>query len=364
MIHFLPLQELNARFEPALSEAVLRVVRSGWYLRGAEVRAFENEFAHYLGAAHCVGVGNGLDALTLALLAMKRAFGWKEDAEVIVPDMTFFATAEAVVRAGLVPVFADVDADALLGVAEAEAVRTDKTCAVLPVHLYGHAAPMPELVVWAQTHGLQVLEDAAQAHGAMVGGRRVGTWGTMAAFSFYPGKNLGALGDGGAVVTESEELAACVRMLANYGAAEKYRHELPGMNSRLDEVQAAALRVKLPQLDADNEARRRVAATYAAHIRHPEVVVPYGGSVAGSVFHLYPLRCHRREALLRHLQASGIEVLQHYPLTLSGQPALRRAVSTPRAQAWARQEVSLPISPVLSEAEALQVCEAINSFSL
>ncbi len=363
MIPFLPLRDINRSFGAELLSAVQRVVEGGWYLHGQETQAFEEEFAAYTGATHCVGVANGLDALTLSLMAMKIYHGWDDKAEVIVPDMTFVATAQAVTRAGLQPVLADVDERALLTAATAERVRTERTRAVLPVHLYGHAAPMAELCSWAASHGLSVLEDAAQAHGAVEDGRRVGSWGEMAAFSFYPGKNLGALGDGGAVTTSNGELASLVRTLANYGADRKYHHIYKGLNSRLDELQAAALRVKLRRLDADNERRRHVAQLYADNIRHPQVLLPYGGDTAQSVFHIYPVRCSRRHELQLHLQQEGVETLCHYPLTVSQQPAFAQQVDTPVAQRWAADELSLPISPVLGDEDALAVCRAVNTFA-
>ena len=362
MIPFLPLKEINRSYGAELLSAVQRVVEGGWYLHGQETQAFEAEFAAYVSAAHCIGVANGLDALTLSLMAMKIYHGWDDGAEVIVPDMTFVATAQAVTRAGLQPVLADVDERALLTASLAERVRTDRTRAVVPVHLYGYAAPMAELCAWAESHGLSVLEDAAQAHGAAEGGRLTGSWGEMAAFSFYPGKNLGALGDGGAVTTGNGELASLVRTLANYGADRKYHHIYKGLNSRLDELQAAALRVKLRRLDADNNRRRHIAQIYAARIRHPQVLLPYGGDTAQSVFHIYPVRCCRRQELQLHLQRLGIETLCHYPLTVSQQPAFSLHADTPVARRWAAEELSLPISPVLSDDDALAVCRAVNSF--
>ena len=362
MIPFLPLKEINRSYGAELLSAVQRVVEGGWYLHGQETQAFEAEFAAYVDAAHCIGVANGLDALTLSLMAMKIYHGWDDGAEVIVPDMTFVATAQAVTRAGLQPVLADVDERALLTASLAERVRTDRTRAVVPVHLYGHAAPMAELCAWAEIHGLSVLEDAAQAHGAAEDGRLTGSWGEMAAFSFYPGKNLGALGDGGAVTTGNGELASLVRTLANYGADRKYHHIYKGLNSRLDELQAAALRVKLRRLDADNNRRRHIAQIYAAHVRHPQVLLPYGGDTAQSVFHIYPVRCCRRQELQLHLLRLGIETLCHYPLTVSQQPAFSLHADTPVARRWAAEELSLPISPVLSDDDALAVCRAVNSF--
>lgn len=367
MIPFLPLNDITASYEPRLSEAVLRVVAGGWYLHGTEVKAFEAEFARYIGSACCVAVGNGLDALTLSLMALKSHYRWQDDNEVIVPDMTFIATAEAVVRAGLKPVLADVDEHAVLTPELAARVLTLRTRAVIPVHLYGYPAPMPELMAWAEEHGLQVVEDAAQAHGAAIAGKRVGSWGHLSAFSFYPGKNLGALGDGGAVVTNNAELAHTVSVLANYGAERKYYHTCLGLNSRLDEVQAAVLRLKLRRLDADNERRRQVAALYAANLSHPEVLLPYGGESRNSVFHIYPVRCAARHKLMQHLGRHGVETLIHYPLSLSAQPALQPLVSnrhivTPEAQHWADCEISLPISPVITDAQVLEVCRAVNTF--
>ena len=350
MIPFLPLQQINHRYEPALSAAIQRVVNSGWYLLGKEVERFEHDFAAYVGTSHCVGVANGLDALTLALMAMKDYFGWETEAQVIVPNMTIVATAEAVVRAGLVPVFAEVDDSALLTVEAVDAVYTPRVRAVIPVHLYGKMAPMPALKAWADAHQVQLLEDAAQAHGAACEGIKAGAWGIMAAFSFYPGKNLGALGDGGAVTVSNEALARRVRMLANYGAERKYHHTALGMNSRLDEIQAAVLNVKLPHLDADNRRRSEIAAIYASHISHPLVRLPYDGETETSVFHIYALRTAHREALQAHLAAAGIQTLIHYPFALTQQPAL------------AAEELSLPISPVMTDAEALEVCEVVNSF--
>lgn len=367
MIRYLPLDDISASFSPALEEAVTRTVRSGWYLHGKETEAFEREFASYVGANCCVGVANGLDALTLALLAMKSKYGWPDGDEVIVPDMTFVATALSVVRAGLTPRLADVGSDALLTVQAAEQALTPRVRAVVPVHLYGHCAPMKSLCAWAKSHGLKILEDAAQAHGAATDGKKAGAWGEMAAFSFYPGKNLGALGDGGAVTTSDRELARLVRIFANYGSSGKYRHTEMGLNSRLDEVQAAALRVKLPRLDADNKRRRELAALYNSMITGSSVLKPYGGDTTESIFHIYPLRCERRDELQRHLAGKGVETLIHYPLPISAQPAFTKTAATqcpltPWSRKWAETELSLPLHPLLTDGDARKICEAVNSF--
>ena len=365
MIPYLPLKSITASFGTELSEAVRRTLCSGWYLNGPELQAFEEDFAAFVQTKYCVGVGNGLDALTLSLRAMKSVYGWADSDEIIVPGMTFIATASAVLQAGLVPVLADVDERALLTVDTAETCLSERTRAVIPVHLYGHPADMPAICRWADAHGLKVLEDAAQAHGASVAGRRVGSWGTMAAFSFYPGKNLGALGDGGAVTTNCQELAEQVRILANYGAKEKYLHTLPGVNSRLDEVQAAVLRVKLRRLEADNERRRKLASIYAEEL--PSwIEIPYNGEVAQSVFHVYPLRTPRRNELQKYLSCQGIQTLIHYPRNLSQQPALHGKAFCPtslnQSKIWAESELSLPLHPLLGEADIHTICQAVGKW--
>lgn len=367
MIRFLPLKDITDSYGASIPAAIQRVLDSGWYLHGPEVESFEREFADYVGSSYCIGVGNGLDALTLCLRAMKDYYEWPEFSEIIVPGFTFIATAEAVVRAGLIPVFADVDDNALLTVEGASRVLSNRTKAILPVHLYGRAADMPALVSWAKSNDLCVLEDAAQAHGSVIAGRRVGSWGDMAAFSFYPGKNLGALGDGGAVTTDNADLANKVRVLANYGAERKYYHSILGINSRLDEIQAAVLRLKLKRLDADNAHRVRVARLYAQYIQNPHVVIPYNGCTDNCVYHIYAVRCHEREKLQRYLHENGIETLIHYPLALSEQQALKHYVTLfhpvlPKSLTWARTELSIPMSPLMKDEDVATVAAAINSF--
>lgn len=367
MIRFLPLKDITERFGASMTVAIQRVLDSGWYLHGPEVEAFEREFAEYIGCLHCVGVGNGLDALTLSLMAMKEYYNWPADAEVIVPGLTFIATAEAVVRAGLTPVFADVDENALLTVETVSRVHTPNTKAVIPVHLYGKAADMVSLMKWARSSQLRVLEDAAQAHGAKIDGRKVGQWGEMAAFSFYPGKNLGALGDAGAVTTDNADLAHLVAVLSNYGAERKYYHSYLGLNSRLDELQAAVLRLKLQKLDADNSRRVQLAKNYARLINNPLVKIPYNGDIEGSVFHIYALRCGLRDKLQKHLFEHGVETLIHYPLALSEQQALAPYFKDSNhllnnSLAWAHSELSIPMSPLLTDEEVEIIAAAINAF--
>ncbi len=366
-VPFLDLTGVNARYAAELEQCVARVVRSGWYLNGAELTAFEAAFAGYVGTSFCVGVANGLDALTLILMAYKEREGWVDGDEVIVPAHTFVATAEAVLRAGLNPVFADVGSDFLLDVSQVEEKISARSRAIIPVHLYGLVADMRTIGALAHRYGLRVVEDAAQAHGAydMETQQRAGSLSDAAAFSFYPGKNLGALGNGGAVTTSDEVLAQMVRALANYGAQRKYYHEYHGLNSRLDEVQAALLRVKLSHLDTDNARRREIAARYSSEIVHPLMTLPYGCDVSRSVFHIYPLLCEQRDALSRHLAANGIETLIHYPIPVHQQWAFSHwgVQSFPMAERVAATELSLPMSPTMSEEQVTHTINMINQFS-
>lgn len=363
-IKFLDLQRITTSFEPELTAAVQKVIDSGWYLHGQETRLFEEEFAAFCHVDACIGVANGLDALYLTLQAKKDLCGWNDGDEVIVPAMTFIATAQAVVRAGLTPVLVDVTENALLSPSLIEPALTPRTRAIVPVHLYGQTCDMEAIMKVAVKHGLFVLEDAAQAHGGYEEGtdNRVGALGHAAAFSFYPGKNLGALGDGGAVVTNDIELADRVRSLANYGAKEKYNHEYAGCNSRLDEIQAAILRVKLTRLDADNDKRRQIADLYRNSINNPTVEYLQHDSV----YHIFPVFTANREALQQHLAEQGIQTLVHYPLAIHEQPCMREIIvpgaSFPMAEKIARTEQSLPISPVMTDEEVAAVINAVNSY--
>ena len=363
-IPYYDLQQISASFEPQLSQRIQAVVAGGRYLHGEELAAFERDFARYVGARHCIGVANGLDALTLVLMAWKRLKGWGDGDEVCVPALTFVATAEAVNRAGLRPVFCDVGKDFVMTAQTLLPHLTPQTRAVIPVHLYGHPCPMDGINALASSRGIMVLEDAAQAHGASTGGHKTGSMGHAAAFSMYPGKNLGALGDGGCVTTDDEELAQTVRMFANYGAQQKYVHRVQGINSRLSEIQAAALNVKLPRLDADNARRRNVARFYNTHIVNPLVRLPYEGRVAQSVFHIYPVLCRRRDKLQQYLQERGIETLIHYPIPVHKQEAYAayNAQSYPVAELVAREVLSLPITQFLTEEELHYIVSAVNAF--
>ncbi len=364
-VPFLDLHAAYLELKPELDEAALRVLGSGWYLLGAELSAFEAEFAAYLGVKHCIGVGNGLDALHLSL----RALGVGPGDEVLVPSNTFIATWLAVTYAGATPVPVEPDPDTYnLDPARLEAALTKRTKAVVPVHLYGQPADMDPIGAFAARHGLRVLEDAAQAHGARYRGRRVGGLGDAAAWSFYPGKNLGALGDGGAVTTDDDALAERLRTLRNYGSRTKYVHETLGVNSRLDELQAAVLRVKLRHLDRWNERRREVAAHYLAALADlaptTGLTLPAVPAWAEPVWHLFVVRSPERDRLQQHLKAQGIETLVHYPTPPHRQGAYRHLEllpgRLPLAEALHEQVLSLPLGPHLTGAGVAAVVSSLR----
>ena len=359
MIEFLDLRRINAAHEPAIRAAADRVLASGWYVLGAENEAFEAEFAAYCEAPHCVAVANGLDALHLVL----RAWGVGPGDEVIVPSHTFIATWLAATQAGatLVPVEPDARTGNL-DPARLEAAITPRTKAIVPVHLYGQPADMTPIMAVAERHGLKVLEDAAQAHGARHRGRRTGSLGHAAAFSFYPGKNLGALGDGGAIVTADPALAAKLRELRNYGSAVKYRHDLQGVNSRLDELQAAVLRAKLPHLDTENAHRRGFAARLTAALQGLPIGLPAVQAGNEPVWHLYVIRTPARDALQAALKARGVASLVHYPTACHRQRAYAGTAwpALPAAEAWAREVLSLPIGPHLALDDAERIAAAVR----
>lgn len=357
---FYDLAALHDEIADALAAAADRVVRSGHYILGREGERFEEEFAAYCGVRHCVGVGNGLDALTLIL----RALGIGQGDEVIVPDHTCVATWMAVSLAGATPVPVAADATYTLDPAALAAAITPRTRAIIPVHLYGHPADMDAIA--AAAGGIPLIEDAAQGHGARYKGRRVGGLGLAAAFSFYPSKNLGALGDGGAVTTNDETLAVRLRLLRNYGSPRKYVHDVIGCNSRLDELQAALLSAKLPHLDRWNEARRVLAMRYADLLDGcPQLTLPQAAGWAEPVWHQYAIRCSARDALQAHLEARGIGTMIHYPIANHLQGAYAgQYPPTPRAAcaALAGELLSLPISPALTHVQVDRVAGAIGEW--
>lgn len=372
MIPFLDLKSINAQYRQGLIDAANRVIDSGWYIQGTELKAFESEFAVYCGAKHCIGVANGLDALTLALRAWKELGRLKEGDEVIVPANTYIASILAITENRLKPVLVEPAEKTynLCPLKTAEAI-TPKTKAILAVHLYGQLAPMPELMALADQHGLMVLEDAAQAHGAATNGRKAGSWGDAAGFSFYPGKNLGALGDAGAVTTNDDELANIIRTVGNYGSQKKYQNLYQGVNSRLDEMQAAMLRVKLQYLNDEIERRKEIALAYSRGITHLSLSQPIPAnstleSLENHVFHLYVIRTPERDALQSHLTSSGVQTLIHYPIPPHQQQAYAQwnNQSYPLTEDAHRQVLSLPISPVMTDAQVNTVIAACNSFQV
>jgi len=367
MIPFLNLKDITARHRAELIEAAARVIDSGWFIHGREHEAFEREFAAFHGPCHAIGVANGLDALTLVLRAWIQSGELREGDEVLVPANTYIASILAITENRLVPVLVEPDeASFNLDPNRLAAALTPRTRVILPVHLYGQAADMPAIMTFARQHSLKVLEDCAQAHGAVIQGSRVGLWGDAAGFSFYPGKNLGALGDAGAVVTRDPKLADALRALRNYGSHVKYQNRTQGPNSRLDELQAALLRVKLPHLDADNEHRRTVARRYLHQIRNPAIRLPQRvGDEASHVWHLFVVRVLDRDGFVRHLTASGVQTVVHYPIPPHRQdcyPALQH-LDLPITTAIHREVVSLPISPVMSDSEVESVIQAVNAYS-
>jgi dTDP-4-amino-4,6-dideoxygalactose transaminase len=359
-VPFLDLARSTEVLAAELEAACRRVLQSGRYILGPELSDFEREFAQYCGAGHCIGVGNGLEALHLVL----RAWGIGAGDEVIVPANTYIATWLAVSHAGATPVPVEPDCATLnIDPAHIEQAITPRTKAILVVHLYGLAADMTPIMDLARRRGLKVLEDAAQAHGARYQGRRAGSLADAAGFSFYPTKNLGALGDGGAVVTNDAELAQVVRLLRNYGSQVSYRSELPGFNSRLDPMQAAFLRAKLPRLDECNARRRRLAGEYSSRLAGSRLRLPVEPADREHVWHLYVVRTSSREALRRRLEERGVGTLVHYPVPPHLQPAYRELGYGPGAfpitEAMHEEVLSLPLSPELRDDEVDFVATAV-----
>jgi dTDP-4-amino-4,6-dideoxygalactose transaminase len=367
-----PLFATKSALEPLIPEVLERqraVIESGRYILGPEVEAFEAEFAAYVGRRHCIGVASGTDAITIAL----RAMGLPEGDEVVVPAFGFFATPEAVVNAGGRPVFCDIDpATRSMTAATAEAAIGERTRALLPVHMFGNPTPMRELVELGQSRGIPVLEDAAQAAGARLATGMAGGFGAAAAFSFYPAKNLGAFGDAGALLTDDDEVAVRARRLRDHGSADKWVHTEVGLNSRLDELQAAALRVLLPHLDAWIAARRRVAALYRDEGLGEAVVLPSEAPGAASAYHLYVVLSERRDELRESLEAAGIEARAYYTTPLHRQPALASLNSEPgggvtntetkfpNAERVASQGLALPMGPAMDHHQVKAVVSAVR----
>lgn len=359
-VSFLPLeheldQELRAAFE--------RVYMRSWYIHGVEDENFEKEFAKYCGTGYCVGVGNGLDALMLSL----KALDIHEGDEIIVPSNTYIATALAVTYVGAIPVFVEPDIRTFnIDPTKIEEKITDKTKAIMPVHLYGQACDMDAIMEVAKKYHLYVIEDCAQAHGAKYKGRKVGSFGNLAGFSFYPGKNLGALGDAGATVTNDKNLAEKVRALGNYGSDYKYHHIYKGNNSRLDELQAAFLLAKLPYLDKMNEERRKIANMYLLRIENPDIILPYVMPECEPVWHVFAIRTRKRDALEEYLNENGIGTNKHYPIPMHLQQCYKdlgfQKGAYPIAEEISATELSLPMYYGMTNDEVNYIINKINDF--
>ena len=362
MIKFLDLHNINERFRTEIDSRIKQVLDSGWYLLGEQDKTFENHFAEYCGTKHCIGCANGLDALTLII----RAYGFGAGDEIIVPANTYIASILAISENGCTPVLVEPDIETFnIDPDLIEEKITARTKAILVVHLYGQAVKMDKIRAMAAKYDLKIIEDSAQAHGAIYQGKRTGNLGDASGFSFYPGKNLGCLGDGGAVTTNDDELAAKLRAIANYGSEKKYHNIYQGVNSRLDEIQAAVLDVKLKYLDADNARRREIARYYRDNIKNPEIILPQAHDEASHVWHVFVVRVKNREKFQQYLADNGIQSLIHYPIPPHKQGAYREwnELSFPVTEMIHREVVSLPISPVMTDAEVEKMTDTLNHFS-
>ena len=378
MIPFLDLKSINQQYQQELKQACARVIDSGWYIQGQELQQFEVEFSAYCGTKHAIGVANGLDALILVIRAWKELGKLKEGDEVIVPANTYIASILAITENRLTPVLVEPDINTYnLSQEGIKAAITTKTKAILPVHLYGLISPMPEIMQIAQEHDLLVLEDCAQAHGAEINGQRAGNWGHAAGFSFYPGKNLGALGDAGAITTNDDKLADTLKALRNYGSHKKYENIYRGVNSRLDEIQAAMLHVKLAYLDRDTARRQQIAAMYCEGINNRHIVLPIDAAAFAThhspltiqdykshVWHLFVVRTEQREALQQWLTKHEIQTLIHYPIPPHQQQAYAQwnLQSKPVTEMIHQQVLSLPLDPTMSDEQVQQIITVMNGF--
>ena len=369
MISFLDLKNINQQYRQQLIEACTRVIDSGWYIGGTELEQFEQNFAKYCGTQYAIGVANGLDALILTLRAWKELGKLQDGDEVIVPSNTYIASILAISANQLKPVLVEPNISTYnIDPIKIKEVITAKTKVILPVHLYGQLAVMPEIMQIAKQHNFLVVEDSAQSHGAQIQGKKAGNWGDASGFSFYPGKNLGALGDAGAVTTNDAELATMLKALRNYGSHEKYKNLVPGVNSRLDEIQAAMLDVKLKYLDQETQHRRHIASLYLNGIKNPLIQLPLGDVNAESymqhVWHLFVIRSNQREALQQYLLNHGIQTLIHYPIPPHKQQAYKEwnSLSYPISEQIHREVLSLPMGPTLSIVDAERVVALCNQF--
>ncbi|MDK2091362.1 DegT/DnrJ/EryC1/StrS family aminotransferase [Aliarcobacter butzleri] len=366
MIPFLDLKGLNVQYRAELIEACTRVIDSGWYIQGNECKEFDKEFAKYCGTKYAIGVANGLDALILILRAYKELGIMNDEDEVIVPSNTYIASILAISQNNLVPVLVEPDINTyLIDPNKIEEKITSKTKAILPVHLYGQTCEMDKINEIAKKYNLKVIEDSAQSHGAYYKDKRSGNLGDASGFSFYPGKNLGALGDGGAVTTNDEELALAIKALGNYGSHKKYENLYKGVNSRLDEIQAAMLRVKLKYLDTEIEKRREIANYYLENIKNESIILPSVRSEDNHVWHLFVIRTNKRDELQKYLSENGIQTLIHYPIPPHKQNAYKEweNESYPISEQIHNEILSLPISGVQNLEDTKNIVKILNDFN-
>ena len=361
MIPFLDLKAINAKYKDEIKARIDKVLDSGWYLLGEQNKQFESNFAAYCGAKYCVGCANGLDALRLII----KAYGFGKGDEIIAPANTYIASILAITDNGCSPVLVEPDLDTYnINPDLIEAKITDKTKAILVVHLYGQAVKMEKIWALAKKYNLKIIEDSAQAHGAYYNDKRVGSLGDASGFSFYPGKNLGALGDGGAVTTNDEELAQKIRALANYGSHKKYENIYQGLNSRLDEIQAAVLDVKLKYLDNDNARRKEIAQYYLTNIKNPLIKLPQTYSENSHVWHVFAIRVKERERFKGYLDDNDIQTIIHYPIPPHKQECYKELnhLSFKITEQIHSEIISIPISPVMSDSQIQKVVEVVNEF--
>jgi dTDP-4-amino-4,6-dideoxygalactose transaminase len=367
MIKFLDLQSINAQYQQELKDACASVIDSGWYIRGKQVEKFEKNFSLYCGTKYCIGVANGLDALNLTLRAWKELGKLNDGDEVIVQANTYIASILAITENNLTPVLIEPDYESYnIGLDEIQKAITAKTKVILPVHLYGQISPMKDIMDFAENHNLLVLEDCAQSHGAVLENKKCGNWGHAGAFSFYPGKNLGALGDAGAVTTNDEQLAETIRALGNYGSFVKYKNIYKGINSRLDEIQAAMLNIKLKYLDVEIAIRKQIASDYLKYIKNPLVDLPKIKSQEQHVWHLFVIKTNYRLQLLEFLESRNIQTLIHYPIPPHKQLAYKEwhHLQLPITEKIHDQVLSLPLDPTMDESSVKAVINAINEFTI
>ena len=364
MIAYLPLHKINDLHNEELRAAVNRVLDSGWYLNADATRQFETHYAEYIGTRHCVGCGNGLDALKLILLAYMEMGVMQEGDEVIIPANTYIASILAITACGLTPVLVEPDINTLqIDDARIERAITSRTKAVMIVHLYGRCAYTQKIADICKKFNLKLIEDNAQAHGCTFEGQKTGSLGDAAAHSFYPGKNLGALGDAGAITTNDEELASLARALGNYGSSKKYVHDYKGCNSRIDEIQAAVLDVKLLYLDDENNRRKEIASLYINKVQNPLIHLPL--SERDSVWHIFPVFCERRDELQQYLRENGVETQIHYPIPPHKQQCFKEwnQQSFPITEQIHSQELSIPCHQAMTKEEVDMIIDLLNSFT-